>query len=389
MGSIKNNNIIDAEYKELNLSNVQLEGFSGKEVNELIPVLKSLLSSYMQKSSDVSLVDWLKDELIKHLPNELGETVATFSEDIVSGVDNFNNNMIDLESNRVQGNAKEAWLKNQLKEILSEMDINEQGKYLSQVEQALAIGNQVVNTATNSPNGGIIKVDENSIQTDTNNIPQNWNKYSLQEVINNITKQAQIAGVAGTTIPVGINTALQNTENETINQMPKEDILDSEIGSDFDRGIKTVAAGALKICVDKGKIPFISKDTPIGGIVNMACWGVETVKTLGNFAQGKMSALKVVDKLGNIAISAVAELCRTGATKVLSAFPTVGPVIGGAVGAAIGNMVSTKVKIVLHKGLEKIKPIAATVLDTARNAVAATVNTVKNIGNKVLSFFGF
>lgn len=374
--------IIDAEFKDA--AKPQLNGFDTKEIEGFVPIAADLLSSYLNKSAETTTLDWLKNNMTKYLPDTAAKVINEISDELIDCVDEFNNNMQSLEENSRQGKTNEQWMQSQLRE-LPNMDMNQTGEYLSKVQAGLTAGNQQVEKALKT--GEPLTIDAEPIQENNQETTQqNWNKFSLNSVISNIAGQATIAGLNGAMLTSGADMALKVTEKLPV---LKKDIAEADLFSSLDTGLKVASAAALKIAANTGKIPFLKK-TPISTIASIACWGVESVKAITNFASGKKNAMQTVDHLGKAAISAVTGLIKKGVDMaVWSKVPVVGPFIGMTTGTAVGDTASKKVGELLKVGFKKIRPISATALETTKKAITATVDTVKNVSKKVCAFFGF
>lgn len=374
--------VIDAEFKDI--PKTTLNGFGTKEIEGFVPIAADLLSSYLNKSAETTTLDWLKNNMTKYLPDTAAKIIDEISDEVIDCVDEFNNNMRSLEENSRQGRTNEQWMQSQLKELPNK-DMNETGEYLSQVERALAAGNQTVESAMKT--GQPLTIDAEPVQkNEPVSADTNWNKYTLNSVISNIAGQATVAGLNGAMLTAGADMVLKATEKLSVT---KKDIAEADLSGSLDTGLKVVSTAALKIAADMGKIPLLKK-TPIGTIANIACWGVESVKAITNFASGRKNAMQTVDHLGKAAISAITGLVKKGVDMaVWSKIPVIGPYVGMTTGTAVGDTASKKVGELLQVGFRKIRPIAAIALETTKKAITATVDTVKNVGKKVLSFLGF
>lgn len=372
------------------MKNIEINGFGTNEIKEVTPIMKDLLTSYMQKPKDIELVDWIKNQLGEHLPDNTPDMIDQISSDIISKIDKFNNNMMDMEQYCSQGKTRQEWFYNQIKEIPENMDINTYGNYLSQIENGLAVGNQVTIDALQSNNGGVITLNDipvNEISNTESNA--NWNKYTLRNVASNIVEQANLAGVGNIAMPVGMDLALQATQ---MMDLPKLniDLEKIELNSAIDKGTKAVATMALEIGLAKGKLPFLRKFIPAGVAADVACLGVESVKAIKNFADGQASARQTVEHLGRAATSAIVGFITNKATiSMCRAIPVIGPCVGFALGTLAMTMSEQQIRQYISIGIQKLQPIAINMLNTARNLVTSGVNFVKNAGNKIASFLGF
>ena len=372
------------------MKNIEINGFGKKEMDTIAPIMKDLLTSYMQKSNDVELVDWLKSQLKEHLSDKTPDVIDQISSDIISKIDKFNSNLMNMEQYCSKGKVRQEWFYNQIKEIPEGMDISTYGNYLSQVENGLAVGNQSVINASQLENGGLITLHDIP-NYEISNVEQNgeWNKYTLRNVASNIVKQADLAGLGNITMPVGMNLALQATQ---VMDMPKLDVNmeEIELNSAIDTGIKTVATTALEICLNKGKVPFLNKFIPIGLAADVACLGVESVKAIARYANGQASARQTVECLGMATTSALVNFISSKvAISMCSAIPVIGPVLGTTLGALVMSMSSQQIEQCIYSGIQKLQPIAVSMLNTAHDVLTSGVNFVKDIGNEIISLLEF
>lgn len=376
---------IDAEFTEITPPKVTVEGFGQKEVDGLFSVTKDLLGSFFSKPSEQGISEWLGDRLKEHLPHFAGEMIDEMRDGITSGIDAFNANMSELEAACEQGKTKKDWMRDKLREIPAGMDAQTYGERLADMNEALTAGNVALNAAIDSETGGTIKL--NDIETETDREPMAWSKETLFDAAQSIAEQTAVTAAGMPLLSSGVPMALTATQGET--GFDRDDVADMETGDDNDTGLKTVAAGALGICVKLGKIPLLSKLTPISAITDIACWGVESVKSVANFASGKMSATQAVERIGRATSAAVSHMCMKGIGKKLcTMIPVVGPTVGMAIGTAIDSLASKSIGKMIHAGIEKIKPTATTVLETAKSVVAAGVNKLKETTKKVVEFIG-
>lgn len=368
---------------------IMMDGFGAKEIQKLTQVTKDMTVSYFKKPKEEGLTDWLGAELKKYVP---GNIIGSIVEDIENGIDEFNQNLTELNEYVESGKQKETWLRKKLREPIANMDIKAQGEYLTQARDALAAGNMALATAIETDRGVMINTDailEDAPETNLND-KITWDKQTLGMVASDIANQVNLSAAELAAAPSGALLALDAVKNiESINQ-ETENIADMEIGSTLDKGLKTVAAAALTVCSVTGRVPILRNvATPI--LTNIACVGVESVKAFASFGQGKISANKAINHIEKAVTAGAVGLIRKGtnlAKSFLSKIPIIGPTIGTAVASVAGKIAEKKVGDYIHQGVEKIKPVARAVMETAKTVLTKTVDTVKSVGKKVLSFFG-
>lgn len=366
---------------------VQMEGFGIKEIESLAEVTRDMACSYFSaKPQKEGLTDWLGGELKKWVP---GNLVVGMADDIMNGIDEFNQNLIELNSHCEKGKFKENWVRDKLREPMEGMDAKTQGEYLADVQKALSAGNLTLAAAIESEQGVMIHVDaileEDAESSEKETIA--WDRQMLGMVGTEIANQVNLTAAAFASSPDGALMALQSVEDDSLSS---EDIAGMEIDSTLDKGLKAIAAGALNICSVTGKIPVLRNiATPV--LTNVACVGVEGVKALAKFGQGKISATRTIEHIERAVTAGAVGIIRKGTElgkKLLSKLPIIGNTVGSAVATIVGKTVEKKAAQYIHQGIEKIKPIAKVALETAKTVVTKAVDTVKEVGKKVLSFFG-
>lgn len=366
---------------------VQLDGFGIKEIEHLAEVTRDMAGSYFSaKPQEEGLNEWLGGALKKWVP---GNLVTGMADDIMTSINEFNQNLAELNSHCESGKFREAWLRDKLREPMEGMDAKTQGEYLTEVQEALSAGNLALTAAIESDQGVMIHADailkEGAQFSEKPSIE--WDRQMLGMIGTDIANQVNLTAAALASSPCGALMALQSVEGGSL---ATEDIVDMEIGSGLDKGLKAIAAGALNVCEVTGKIPILRNvATPV--LTNVACVGVESVKALARFGQGKISATQTMDRIERAVTAGAVGIIRKGTElgkKLISKLPVIGNTIGTAIATVVGKTVEKKAAEFIHQGIEKIKPIAKVALETAKTVVTKAVDTVKTVGKKVLSFFG-
>lgn len=358
---------------------IDIKGFGKDEKNGLFSLAKGMLSSWLGKPQELSTEEWLSNNLIEHL----GEEAAKVAENLMGGIDSFNDSLRQIEEKCAAGSTKEEWLQGKLNDMPAESE-QAKGEYLSSVNTALAIGNTAVQKILHNSGETIeLKESEENITGE----PAEWNKLSIKAMTGNLVQQVVLSGIGGG----ALSASCERVEIEAGESLADTiDPASEPVGSEVDVGFKAVAAGALKVAGDKGIIPFITKKTPLCVLSTIACWGVESVRTVGQVFRGQLSVTKAVERMGRVSSAAVGDLCVNGvAAKFLTAIPIIGPVVGVALGESITKAANNKVTQMVYEGFKKIQPVVTQVAETTYKAVNKVIENVKKIGNKVLEFLGF
>ena len=358
---------------------INISGFGKEEKEGLFSTAKDMLSSWLGRSKEQSTEEWLSDALSEHL----GSGAAEIAENLLGGITSFNDNLRQIDEQCKAGSTKEAWLQEKIDAMPAESE-QAKGEYLSAANTALAIGNTAVQKMLHASDAAIEmrEIEENISGEETE-----WNKLSLKSMTSNLVQQAVLSGIGGGALSANCERV---EADGSVSLAENIDPANEPVGSEVDVGLKAVAAGALKVASDKGIIPFLTKKTPLAVISTVACWGMESVRTVGQVFRGQLSVAKAVERMGRVSSAAVGELCVNGiAAKSIAAIPILGPIVGVALGESVTKAANNKVANMVYEGFKKIQPVVTQVAETAYKAVNKVVESVKKIGNKVLEFFGF
>lgn len=122
---------------------------SQQDAIELKRLLSKFVASYTHKSSTETDQEWLKAQFIEELP-ELGEKKAEqMAQDAVNAIQEYDQNLTDLNDAAREGTSKEQWLANRIAEAATGVSIIQYGEYLNRINTALTNANaQMMRTIT-------------------------------------------------------------------------------------------------------------------------------------------------------------------------------------------------------------------------------------------------
>ncbi len=216
-----------------------------------------------------------------------------------------------------------------------------------------------------------------------------WNSYNTRELAINIGKQAAVAGMAGAAMGAGFHLAAKVFQGEEIKA---SEVIEVALKTGATSGITCAAAGALKVGVEKGLVPVLTKVTPrvLTGIVSI---GIENVKIMKKFVDGEIGGIKAIDLMARTTtavaggLAAVAKGAAIGAA-ALSFIPIAGTLVGGIIGGTIGYMAGSKVGNAIYSGVKKIASVATTAVKAAWSGVKSVARTAWSGVKSVASGFG-
>lgn len=388
--------IIDAEFQEVTGPEVTIAGFTEADVQKMMPIVRQFLSSYAEKPKETSMLDWLGGELKKSLEEKSPEEIMELSAGIIRGVEKFTQNLSDLNTACDNGQTKENWLRENLKAAAEEkgLSVEEYGGYLANVNRAISDSNQAMMDAIESK-GGTISLDIDAMREEVPAPAEGWNQYNTAALASAIGKQASLSGIGGAALTTGFNLAFRAAKGEPISGAS---VIKAALASGSDEEVKEAAAGALKVGIERGYVPFLPKNISAGAVANIACIGVENMKVFSQYSRGEINGVQALERMARNAVATVTGLSCEGMGTAIGAtlfsfVPVVGTTVGGIIGGLVGRLASTKIGQAVQAGIQKIRPVAVQVAKTTWNTVksaASTVwNTVKSVGKAIASFFGF
>lgn len=246
-------------------------------------------------------------------------------------------------------------------------------------------GTEVVSTQSKP----LTKQQAKELQLDTqqkNTIPLNdWNNYSTLTLVQNIGKNAALAGVQAAVITTGFNLAAKAISGEKIDT---DQTIEIALTTGADTGVKAAVAGAIKVGSEKGIIAIIPKGTHIGVITSIACVAIENIKILRKVAIGELTVTEALDQMARISISMYYGLGwgATGAFLGALAFswiPIVGPIVGGLAGGIVGYIAGSKFGEAVYEGLKAVGKVAKSVAKAAWDGIKAVGRGIVNLGRSI------
>ena len=128
----------------------QVDGFSQEQAEQLSSVMRRFIASYSNKADTVSDNEWLKQELMKELPEISAEEAERLSGDSIREIARFDRDLRGIDEAVSRGETKESWFAAKLQEASSASSIHQFGGYLQSVETSIRQSNtQMLRVITN------------------------------------------------------------------------------------------------------------------------------------------------------------------------------------------------------------------------------------------------
>ena len=151
--------IIVEEKKEIQTQ--QNEYLTEKEARTVKELFQKYLQDYKTKPVSMTDAEWLKRLLKSELPEINDEEASQDSEEIVSAIHTFDDNLADINKVAKHGVSKESWLADKIQDASVGMAINEYGQTLQTMDDILYHKNMELADALQRSSDGHIKMSPN------------------------------------------------------------------------------------------------------------------------------------------------------------------------------------------------------------------------------------
>lgn len=279
------------------------------QAKDLARLLGRFVTEYGQKPTEQSDAEWLAERLRRELPSMDEAACAVLGQEAVEAIAEYDENLASLNAARAQGKTAQEWFAQRVQH--SGLPSDELNRQLGEAYTAL---NQV---------NGLMLQDGPVAETAE---AAGWSSCDPRMLAKGVGEQAILAGLQSAAITTGYSLAEAIMEEQPIDAGK---MVAAALESGVDAGIKTAAAGALKVAAEHDLVPQLPPGSPIQLAANVACAAVENVKTLTKAADGIITAGEAAEEMGRNAAVLYFD----------AAFGRAGQAIGKAVGILVGKTV--------------------------------------------------
>lgn len=139
------------------MENKRQEYLTEHEAKSVIKMFRDFLKLYKGKDVEMSDQQWLEMLFRRELPELKGEEIKQESEQIVTSIKQFDENLVSCNEAAQKGISKESWLADKLQESSVGMSVNEYGKTLYQIDKTIYEKNmELANALSRSEDGHIM-----------------------------------------------------------------------------------------------------------------------------------------------------------------------------------------------------------------------------------------
>ncbi len=133
---------------------LNVEDLTEKEVAEVNQIFRRFIKKY-EEDTDRDTAEWLAEQLQEELPGRNQEEIREIAEEIQKSVEQYNEDLADLNNSCRQGMTKENWLAEKLQDSAKGMSVNQFGNYLSRIDSVMETANRQMERAVLSMDGEI------------------------------------------------------------------------------------------------------------------------------------------------------------------------------------------------------------------------------------------
>lgn len=274
--------------------------------------LGGFLNSYTERDKSENFSGWLENKLRQEMPELSDDECQKLTEEIISGVENYNKTLSEVNAAAESGVSNEDWLVEKMEEAYSDMPIEQAGNSVFQIEKAYFESNSSLLHELD-PEQPVVSIEEEDTE---------WSEFKLRSKLRNVAKQFTLNGVA-----VAAN-ALKNKVEGNENTLGEviRDTLEDGMMNDPDE-VKAVVAGAVRVASEKGLEKILPEETSTETICDIAGAAVEGANAIFDAANGECSGIEALDRTCRAAVAAGCNICKRVLEGAVLRIPYVGSVI--------------------------------------------------------------
>ncbi|MCM1234288.1 MAG: hypothetical protein NC489_29645 [Ruminococcus flavefaciens] len=174
----------DVEMEDAELPQIEFEELTEEDAREFARIEKRFIQAYHDREETDTEGNWLFHQLQEELPEKPETEIRAMTEEIQTSVAEAEKNLREINAACDAGVAKEKWFADKMSEAASGMSVMEFGGYLSQIDNALSIGNEQM---------------RRTILTNAGEVSQCMNLDGFiaeQQAVNSFNRQAVLEGSA-------------------------------------------------------------------------------------------------------------------------------------------------------------------------------------------------
>lgn len=126
--------------EENNTISIELESLSKEDILQVQQIFQRFMNKY-EENPERDTLEWLSEQLKEELPEKDETEIQKIAGELVESIEEYENDLSDLNDTCKKGVAKETWLANRLQDSVKGMSVNQYGTYLAQIDKAMREAN--------------------------------------------------------------------------------------------------------------------------------------------------------------------------------------------------------------------------------------------------------
>lgn len=322
-----------------------------------------------------TLFRWVEDYsskkemgLKQYVVSKLGESLtdlgeekrAAISDEIAVHISKYEDSKAEIQAAIDSGKSKEEWLSDTLQKATEDLDEQQKTETLGTLHEGLmsAMG---------------IEQEEASVNDIQEELPLE-NKMIANSISNLVT---------GRTMQSLADESLVEEE-----EVGSSEFVEEALKNHSDTELKTLASGALISLHRMGRLKILPPTTPIGAIVNIACFGVDHARTVVQMAKKEISFTEGLRRIARDSFAAIRGILmgtgdRMDKDGILGAIPILQKPLAlvNKISKGITDMIGSEV--VQQKITAVRERIIPAVQSFAREFISKTVSVVRTVASRI------
>jgi len=216
---------------------------------------------------------------------------------------------------------------------------------------------------------------------------ENYNAFDTKVMLKGIGKDVAMAGAIGAGMNVAFDIGSKLAQGEDVEL---EEVAIAAVKGGGDAAVKTAAASAVKVAIEKDVLKFAAplKGIKLGPIVSAIDIGVSNVKTMYRIGKGDLTLKEGICEIESNTVAGVAGFaCAAKGVAIGAKVGLILGPIGAAVGGFVGGLAGSTVGCAVAKGVQTVRDVVWEGVKAVGRGVEKVAEGVSNFLGGVKSFF--
>ena len=220
---------------------------------------------------------------------------------------------------------------------------------------------------------------------------ENYNAFDTKVMLKNMGKDVAMAG----TIAAGMNVAFEiGSKLAQGEDIELEDVAVAAVKGGSEAAIKTVAASAVKVAIEKDALKFTAplKGIKLGPLVAAIDIGISNIRAMFKIGNGDFTLKEGIYQIESNTIAGVAGFIGAAKGAAIGAgigaiLGPVGAAVGGFAGGVVGGMAGSTVGRAIAKGVQSVRDVVWEGVKAAKRGVTKLIKGASDVMRGLKSHF--